>query len=154
MIKVYIQISCKKKNIPHKKTFKKWIYSTIKKNVSNAIITIYIVKKKKMIELNKKYRNIKKNTNILSFNLGKNKKKNQNVLIGDLVICKKKVEKEAKKYKLKLTARWAHLTIHGILHLLNYKHNTIKNYKKMKKIEIQKMKSFGFFKKYYKNMIK
>ncbi|WP_367682803.1 rRNA maturation RNase YbeY [Buchnera aphidicola] len=94
-----------------------------------------------------KYRKKNYPTNILSFQLNFFIKKNINIL-GDLVICKNIIEKESLKYNKKLESRWAHMVIHGMLHLIGYDHKNNEEQKKMEKIENKIMLSLNYEKPY------
>lgn len=141
---LYMQIICKnKKNIPNKKKFKK-ILNTISIIFNlNFRITIRIVSIQEMINLNMKYRRINRPTNILSFNLKNNFFKFLDI-VGDIVICKYIIEKEAKNLGKSLESHWVHIFLHGILHLIGYKHNNKKKFKIMKNMEIKLMKIFNY----------
>ncbi|WP_253254734.1 rRNA maturation RNase YbeY [Buchnera aphidicola] len=101
-----------------------------------------------MKNLNLKYRGKNKSTNILSFPfnsfINTNKK-----LLGDLVLCKKIIEKESLKYKKTLESRWAHMIIHGTLHLLGYDHKNKKEKNIMEKKENKIMLSLNYEKPYF-----
>ncbi|WP_367679791.1 rRNA maturation RNase YbeY [Buchnera aphidicola] len=115
-------------------------------------ITIRIVDSQEIKKLNFFYRNQKKPTNILSFpyNLYLN---SNNILLGDLVICSKIIKKEAKKQKKNIKGHWAHIFIHGVLHLLGYNHIKKKETKKMELLECTILKKLGFKNPYISNMI-
>ncbi|WP_315984424.1 rRNA maturation RNase YbeY [Buchnera aphidicola] len=93
------------------------------------------------------YRGINKPTNILSFSINKFIASNQK-LLGDLVLCKNIIEKESIKYNKILQSYWAHVTIHGILHLLGYDHKNDKEAKVMEQIENKIMISLNYQKPY------
>ncbi|MDE5284930.1 MAG: rRNA maturation RNase YbeY, partial [Candidatus Blochmannia sp. A2] len=69
-------------------------------------------------------------------------------ILGDLVICKAQIEKESKIYKKTLEERWAHIIIHGTLHLLGYDHKIKKKRKQMESIENKIMLSLEYTKPY------
>ncbi|WP_422667344.1 rRNA maturation RNase YbeY [Buchnera aphidicola] len=89
------------------------------------------------------YRGYNYSTNILSFRYNQLIKKNY-ILLGDLIICKNIIEQEAIKYKKNLHSRWAHMIIHGTLHLIGYDHKTKKEKDKMEKIENEIMLYFNY----------
>ncbi|QCI21157.1 rRNA maturation RNase YbeY [Buchnera aphidicola (Hyperomyzus lactucae)] len=97
--------------------------------------------------LNYTYRGQNKSTNILSFPINKFIKMNHK-LLGDLVLCKNIIKKESLKYNKTLEAYWAHMTIHGTLHLLGYDHKNNKEAKAMEKMENQIMLSLNYYKPY------
>lgn len=80
-----------------------------------AELSIAIVGEAKMRELNKKYRQKDKATDVLSFQYGNHK-------TGEVAICLKEVKKNAKKFKSTLNKELARVLIHGILHILGYNH--------------------------------
>lgn len=129
-----IQIATKSKNIPTKKQFQRWVDLVLKQQKVNGELTIRIVGKKESQQLNKQYRYKDKPTNVLSFPmdslLGL-------PLLGDLVICAPLVREEAKQQHKKSVDHWAHLVIHGTLHLLGYDHEQSTDAAKMEKIEIK-----------------
>lgn len=122
---------------PKNSLFKKWVTLALPRN-KNAELTIRIVNCKESQSLNKKYRNKNYPTNVLSFsyidNLG------VSVYLGDLVICAPIVTKEAQTQKKLLLNHWAHLTIHGVLHLLGYDHLTEPQAKTMEALEVKLLK--------------
>ena len=80
------------------------------------------------------YRGKNLTTNILSFEINK-MIQNHCILLGDLVLCKKIIEKESEQYNKTLESHWAHMIIHGTLHLLGYDHQTHQEAYKMEKTE-------------------
>lgn len=106
-------------------------------------MTIKTVNKKEIYNLNLIYKKKPCYTNILSFPC--NSFINNNILLlGDLIICNEIIKKEAIKQKKKIKAHYAHIIIHGTLHLLGYKHNNIKNKKIMESIEIKTLNFLNF----------
>ncbi len=133
MSKLTINLQVLTKNFaPQKSWFRKWIVSTLPKN-KNTELTIRIVNCKESQALNKKYRGKNHPTNILSFATDNN-------YLGDLVICALLVKKEAQEQNKPLMHHWAHLTIHGVLHLLGYDHHTKKQAQTMEELEIKILK--------------
>ncbi|WP_367677311.1 rRNA maturation RNase YbeY [Buchnera aphidicola] len=96
-----------------------------------------------MKKLNFIYRNQNKPTNILSFQYPNMYIKNY-LFIGDLIICAKILETEAKIQNKYIEAHWAHIIIHGILHLIGYNHNNKYQEIIMEQIEIETMKKLGY----------
>ncbi len=122
--------------VPHLKDFELWIDTIIKKHGSFFQVSIEIVNYATSQNLNKTYRNIDKPTNVLSFPL-ELPEFVQEDLIGDLAICAAIVEEEAKAQKKPLNDHWAHLTIHGVLHLLGYDHIDDSDAQIMEDLEIK-----------------
>ena len=131
MLKVNLQILTKN-FVPKKSLFKKWVAAVLPKN-KNAELTIRVVNYKESQVLNKKYRRKNRPTNILSFAVNDQATN----YLGDLVICAPLVKKEAREQNKLLLHHYAHLTIHGALHLLGYGHHTKKQAEIMEKLEIK-----------------
>ena len=134
-ISIYIKDTLHKNKILKLKDCKLWLSSIFQKNSS---ITIRIVSEKESESLNYSYRNQKKPTNILSFSLS------ENPIIGDIILCHPIIKNEAKIYNKKIHSHYAHLLIHGYLHLLGYSHDRELDASKMEKKEIQILKKYGF----------
>ena len=134
-ISICIQDTLHKKKILKLKDCRLWLYSIFQENSS---ITIRIVGEKESESLNYNYRNQKKPTNILSFVLS------ENPLIGDIILCHPVIKNEAKNQNKKIRSHYAHLLIHGYLHLLGYSHDKKLDAEIMEKKEIQVLKRCGF----------
>ena len=65
-------------------------------------------------------------------------------LLGDLVICRQVMEREAKEQQISLASHWAHLAVHGTLHLLGYDHIEEAEAEEMEGLETQIMQKLGF----------
>lgn len=106
-------------------------------------LTIRIVDEDESQELNYEYRGKNKPTNVLSFPF----EAPAHVpipLLGDLIVCKKVVEREAIEQEKTLTSHWAHMIIHGCLHLLGYDHIDDEEAEEMEGIEKVLMAELGF----------
>lgn len=139
-IKLNVQINnCKNFFIPKKKKIIQWI-----KNILNQTyeITIRVVGIQEMQSINFIYRKQYKPTNILSFLY--HQKYKHTILLGDLIICAQVIHEEAYTQKKIIEAHWAHIIIHGILHLIGYSHNNVQQAQTMEKIEINIMQKLGY----------
>jgi probable rRNA maturation factor len=119
-----VEIFEKKNKIPYSKNFIKKITKMILKseNIKNYDISIAYLDKEDLRELNKKYRNLDRTTNILSFVYEK-----EPTLKGEIIISSYSVEKKGENF-LKLY-------IHGLLHLAGYDHMENKDRVKMRNLE-------------------
>jgi probable rRNA maturation factor len=137
-----LQNTSKTKSIPTKRQFKTWIERVVARRKKKYEINIRIVGVKEITKLNQRYRKKNKPTNIISFNFcpPANIKTN---LLGDLVICAPIVKLESKLQHKPIMAHWAHLTVHGVLHLLGYDHKNAKEAQKMEGMEIKILKRLG-----------
>ena len=104
---------------------------------SNPEISVYIVNNKEIQDLNKKFRNTNRPTDVLSFALiefgdsPKDLLRKKNILLGDIVISIEKVSEQAKIYGHSIERELGFLTAHGILHLLGYDHIKVNDKKIM-----------------------
>lgn len=143
MTQLIIQKATTLKSLPTKKQFQGWINATLPKSKQNSEITIRIVDNKEITTLNRKYRKKNKVTNIISFPFEAPKGIKADIL-GDLVICATQLRKEAIENKKTFISHWAHLAIHGTLHLLGHDHQNDKDAIKMEKLETKILKKLGF----------
>jgi len=118
------------------KNFKK-IFSSLKKfNNKNLEVSILLTDKKNMKKLNKKFRKISKDTDVLSFPnyekifFSKNSKI-KNLYLGDLAFSYDYIKKQKTDFLEYINK----IFIHGCLHLIGYEHNNLKNYKTMSLVE-------------------
>ncbi|GLT16774.1 endoribonuclease YbeY [Vibrio zhanjiangensis] len=120
-----------------------WLTSTIEKFQPQAEVTVRIVDENESHQLNHEYRGKDKPTNVLSFPFEVPMGIEMD-LLGDLVICKQVVEQEAKEQSKPLAAHWAHMVVHGSLHLLGYDHIEDNEAEEMESLETEIMQSMGF----------
>ena len=113
-LKIYIQYASELANIPDKKQFSKWAKAALRVDTE---VTIRLVDEAEGRELNLTYRGKDYATNVLTFVLDESP-----VLMGDIVMCAPVVAAEAAAQHKSLAAHYAHLTVHGILHLHGYDH--------------------------------
>jgi probable rRNA maturation factor len=108
-------------NCPDVAFIKKCAQAALKNRNTQAEVAIKIIDEAEMTQLNAQYRHKEKPTNVLSFpsTFAHPLKKNQ---LGDIAICASVVEQEAIAQNKPLQAHWAHMVIHGVLHLLGYDH--------------------------------
>ena len=110
------------------------IFKIIKFSSNNEISISFLLTSNSEIKLlNQKYRNKNKPTNVLSFPMNE-KIENKNYL-GDVVIACEKIIDESYEQNIKKYKYLSKMTIHGVLHLLGYKHDTDRQFKKMNSIE-------------------
>ncbi|CAL4324129.1 rRNA maturation RNase YbeY [Buchnera aphidicola] len=139
-----IQIACSNKIYrPKKKDFEIWLKKILKSQKKIYEITIRIVDKTEIKKINLKYRGKKKPTNILSFAYSEYAKNNI-IFLGDLIICNTILQEEAKIQKKILKSHWAHIIIHGTLHLLGYSHENDIKQKQMELLETDIMLELGY----------
>jgi len=123
--------------------FQKWAEAALKPHITEAELAIRIVSPEEMTELNTNFRNKHGTTNVLSFPAPPDIKAKTNML-GDIVICSAVVNKEAEEQHKEQNAHWAHMTIHGIFHLLGYDHEDEEEAVIMESQEKKVLHSLGF----------
>jgi len=109
----------------------------------DAELTIRFVDEKESTELNEQYRRKKGSTNVLSFPFDGPDEVELN-LLGDLVICADVVKKEATQQSKEELSHWAHMVVHGTLHLLGYDHLTDEQADIMENKEIKILSQLGY----------
>src|SRR5688572_5278085 len=122
---VAVSYALPRKGLPAANSFRKWVAAALKGRIREADLAIRIVGTKEGRSLNRHYRDRDYATNVLSFpaDLPEGLPKGVKLpLLGDLVICAPVVAREAKEQKKRLVEHYAHLTVHGALHLLGWDH--------------------------------
>ncbi|MDF1582268.1 MAG: rRNA maturation RNase YbeY [Methyloprofundus sp.] len=111
-------------SLPNDADLQLWVEKALADYSQDAELVIRIVDVQEMTELNSQYRGKQGATNILSFPFELPEGVEGIDLLGDLVICAAVLEQEAEQQNKSLGAHWAHIIIHGVLHLLGYDHLT------------------------------
>lgn len=118
---VDIQLACEEDDHPPPASLESWVAAAIGQRKSEAELTIRIVSEAEITRLNADFRGKHAPTNILSF-CAELPPHIDLPLIGDLVICAAVVEREALQQHKTSRDHWAHIVIHGTLHLLGFDH--------------------------------
>jgi len=108
--------------IPSDAELQQWVELALQDYSPDAEVVIRIVDSEEISALNQQYRQKSGATNILSFPFDLPEGVEGIDLLGDLVVCASVLEQEAFDQKKELKNHWAHIIIHGILHLLGYDH--------------------------------
>lgn len=120
--RIDVEVNSSSTKIPSIENIEVWITAALQSDELNeAEVSVYIVDEVESQELNSQYRGKDKPTNVLSFPADIPDEVGV-PLLGDLVICAPIVEREAKEQGKTLEAHWAHMLVHGTLHLLGYDH--------------------------------
>ncbi len=120
--RIDVEVNSSSTKIPSVENIELWITTALQSDELNeAEVSVYIVDEPESQELNAQYRNKDKPTNVLSFPADIPDEVGV-PLLGDLVICAPVVEREAQEQGKTLEAHWAHMLVHGTLHLLGYDH--------------------------------
>ncbi|MFA0114935.1 rRNA maturation RNase YbeY [Vibrio sp. 10N.261.46.E11] len=143
-IELDLQIAVEnEQGLPTEQDIQLWLDKTIPQFQENAELTVRIVDTQESHQLNHEYRGKDKPTNVLSFPFEAPPGMELN-LLGDLIICRQVVEKEAEEQSKPLLAHWAHMVVHGSLHLLGYDHIEDDEAEEMESLETEIMQAMGF----------
>ena len=135
-VKLSVQIASELANLPTKAQFKKWAKAALRVDTE---VTIRIVDEAEGRALNSTYRGKDYATNVLTFPLTETPH-----LMGDIIICAPVVVAEAAAQKKSIEAHFAHLTVHGVLHLHGYDHEIEAQAELMESLEITILQKLGY----------
>ena len=127
---VDVQAACEDPDVPSAAEVREWISRTIEAAGTalpgGAEVSVRMVDTGEMRALNRDYRDRDKTTNVLSFPAGEiaGLPGDAPRALGDIVVCAAVVGEEAAAQGKPLSAHWAHMLVHGTLHLLGYDHET------------------------------
>ena len=122
--------------LPSAKQLRKWAKAALRVDTE---VTIRIVDTQEALELNSQYRGKKYATNVLTFPITETP-----YLMGDIIICAPLVVDEAKAQHKSPEAHFAHLTVHGMLHLCGFDHENEFQAELMEALEIQILAKLGY----------
>ena len=129
--------------VPSARLLRRWAGAALSDTAKPVVLSMHIVGKARSRSLNGRYRRKDKPTNVLSF-AGAGRAPDGRLFLGELVICAPLVAAEAQAQHKSLQAHWAHLTVHGVLHLLGFDHLGAAEAVKMEFFEIQVLDGLGF----------
>ena len=139
-----LQLACADESgLPTEAEFQRWLDAAILPFQQEAEVTIRLVDVAESNELNLTYRGKDKPTNVLSFPF-ECPPGIELPLLGDLIICRQVVEQEAQEQNKPLAAHWAHMVVHGSLHLLGYDHIEDDEAEEMEALEKEFMQALGY----------
>ncbi|MGS2721605.1 rRNA maturation RNase YbeY [Paraglaciecola aestuariivivens] len=147
-----LQIACQDYALPSEAQIQLYLDKLLANlELANKELTVRIVEEDEIQQLNQQYRGKDSPTNVLSFPFEapsffpeqSNLDENLNDFLGDIVICAPVVEKEAQAQHKQLNHHWAHMLIHGTLHLLGYDHIEEQDAQVMENIEIAVLKELA-----------
>ncbi|MCU0836273.1 MAG: rRNA maturation RNase YbeY [Chromatiaceae bacterium] len=130
--------------VPAREDLARWAHAALAGRRERAELSIRVVDDAEGAELNQRYRGRRGATNVLSFPFEPPPGVPELDLIGDLVICAPVVERESDEQGIPLAAHWAHLVIHGVLHLLGYDHQDPAQATEMEALETHLLGGLGF----------
>lgn len=147
---VKVDFFCDSKKWPRrvpkiKKITKKTIQNMQSYFKKNCLFSINLIlsEKKRITKLNKKYKNKFKDTDVLTFVSNISNKELGKILYCDIFFSIDTIENFIKKNNVNIYNHFNHLLVHSVLHINGYKHNNLKQFKKMKEEEIKILKEIG-----------
>ena len=108
-----------------------------------AVASMQVATSEEIQQLNKQYRDKDKATNVLSFPMQSPEEVGVS-LLGDIVLCAAVINSEAKQQSKAENAHWAHMVVHGMLHLQGFDHIRNEEAEEMEQLEIKILKQLGF----------
>ena len=146
---VDMQIASDAGDLPDEEQLHRWIVSALQAANANDAgdfeMSVRVVNEDESRDLNSRYRQQDKATNVLSFQFDGLDGLPEDTIrpLGDLVICAPVVAREASQQNKAILDHWAHMVIHGTLHLLGYDHNDDAEAAIMETLETNIMREFG-----------
>ncbi len=129
--------------IPAESSFIEWSLAAIRDERERSEMVIRLVDEQEIKDLNREYCGKDRPTNVLSFPSNLPAVVDSD-LLGDLVICAPVVAREAEEQGKTEEAHWAHMVVHGVLHLLGYDHLQQDEAETMEQLERKVMAGLGF----------
>jgi probable rRNA maturation factor len=129
--------------VPSRASIARWARAALGRRGGRAELAVRVVGRAESRRLNRRYRSRNKPTNVLSFAATVRRAEGRRQL-GDLVVCAPVVAAEARAQRKSRAAHWAHMVVHGSLHLLGYDHEKRADARKMEKRESTVLRSLGF----------
>jgi probable rRNA maturation factor len=142
-LSLVVQYACEAQNLPTPTQFRKWVKNALP---IEAEVTVRIVDEDEGRMLNRTYRGKDYATNVLTFPLAE-----EPLLMGDIILCAPVIVKEAQAQQKSLQAHFAHLTIHGALHLQGHEHEDEAQAEFMESVEAQILQHLGYPDPYHQN---
>ena len=141
-VEIEIQRASAATDTPCDNDFQHWASAALYDTQRNSVV-IRIVDNEESRQLNRDYRGVDKPTNVLSFPFEAPAEFTDEFL-GDLIICAPVVRQEAEQQNKPLEAHWAHMVVHGMLHLQGYDHQDDQQAEEMERLESEILATLGF----------
>ena len=147
MTSIHIQRQLPPANLPSAQSLRTWATAAL--GADHGELTIRLVDEAESQTLNRSYRGKDKPTNVLSFGYDADDAMpglpgQEQAILGDIVICAAVVRREAKEQGKTDRAHWAHMVVHGCLHLLGYDHESDTEAEEMERRERVILAQLGF----------
>ena len=140
---VAVQRACAATGVPPPGKLVQWAEAALAGRSEGAQMTVRVVDEAEGATLNERYRRRAGATNVLAFAFDAPELPSLRIL-GDIVVCAPVAAREAREHSKRLDAHWAHLVIHGTLHLLGYDHEGAGSAQEMEAIEREILDRLGY----------
>jgi len=139
-----VQNACAQGWVPAEKNVRRWARAALADSGRERVeLTVRVVDDAEGAELNRRYRHKAGPTNVLSFPF-QDPPGVRTSMIGDLVVCAPVVEREAREQGKSLDAHWAHMVVHGVLHLCGHDHEEHAQAERMESLETRILDALGY----------
>jgi probable rRNA maturation factor len=132
-----LQIAVRRAGAPGAAQFRRWARAALDRP---AEVTVRIAGVAEVRALNRRYRGHDHATNVLSFSYGSSRR----AVNGDVVLCAPVIAREARAQQKTLDAHFAHLTVHGLLHLQGHDHDKPRDAARMEALEKRVLAKLGY----------
>ena len=153
---VDVQVAIDDDSVPARDDIVLWVSRTIRAagGREDTDVSVRVVDAGEMQQLNGEYREQNKPTNVLSFPAGEIEglPLDADLPLGDIVVCAEVVRSEAKEQGKMVAAHWAHMLVHGTLHLLGFDHENDSDAATMEGLEIQILTGHGIANPYTESL--
>jgi probable rRNA maturation factor len=141
---VTVQYAAMGGDLPARPLLRRWVRAALAEDIAALSIVLRFVEEAESRALNRRYRRRDRPTNVLAFVYDAERGAGRQALSGDIVLCAPVARHEATKQGKPLTAHWAHLVVHGMLHLQGYDHGRAPEAAQMEAREIAILARLGF----------
>jgi probable rRNA maturation factor len=140
---VSVRAAVRRVSRPPDRQLARWADAALGRRARGAQISVLLVGPSASRTLNARFRDRDRPTNVLSFPATGEAQRHEG-LLGDLVICPAVLAAEARAQGKRLAAHWAHLVVHGVLHLVGFDHEREQDAVRMERREIRVLRGLGF----------
>src|SRR5579862_9134627 len=128
--------------VPPARDLRCWADAVLGARIRARQVSVVLVGEQRSRSLNRHYRGRDKSTNVLSFPASPIARRSAG-LLGDLVICPVVLRAEAREQHKDIRSHWAHMVVHGMLHLLGYDHERERDAQRMERREVRVLRRLG-----------
>jgi len=146
---IHIQIACSRDELPAPASLYQWVLQVLSFHAREGEILLRLVDLDEIQILNHTYRNMSQSTNVLAFPYNPVPGEPDTGYLGDIVLCGSVILREAGEQGKNVTDHWAHMVVHGALHLLGYDHQTSAETIEMEAVEKEILARLSISDPYY-----